>query len=185
MPYPEIMAPRDKHYYVPTPTGRYTELEPMLEPGVPVQLPVELELKKPAQIHLKISDDLPRWDKVGRVHEVLLRLRLVETTERDQLCFRLNGKELPDALLRKINQLYIMEAPRYRVGGYWFVFRLDKAHWPRQGENTVEVTLLKRDREAAPPVHIRDVELETKYLMGKNFHRGQDVDLGGYEHANQ
>ena len=185
MPYPEIMAPRDKHYYVPTPTGRYTELEPMLEPGVPVQLPVELALKKPAPIHLKISDDLPRWDKVGRVHEVLLRLRLVETTERDQLRFRLNGKELPDALLRKINQLYTMEAPRYRVSGYWFVFRLDKAHWPRQGENTVEVTLLKRDREAAPPVHIRDVELETKYLMGKNFHRGQDVDLGGYEHANQ
>jgi hypothetical protein len=25
--------------------------------------------------------------------------------------------------------------------------------------------------------------LEIKYLMGKHFHRGQDADLGPYEHS--
>ena len=75
-------------------------------------------------------------------------------------------------------------APRYRTGsGYWFIFRLDRAHWPRKGENTIEVTLTRRDPAAIPQVFIRDVELETKYLMGKNFHRGQDLDLGPYEHS--
>ena len=185
LPYPEIMAPRDKQYYVPTVTGRYADPASMLEPGISMQLPADLEAKKPVEIHFAVSDDLPRWHKVGRVHEVLLRVRVQETTERDQLRFRLNGKELPAALLRKINRMYMMNSPRYRVGGYWFVFRLDRAHWPRKGQNTLEVTLMRRDREAAPPVTLRDVELETRYLMGQNFHRGQDPDLGDCEYVNE
>ena len=185
LPYPEIMAPKDKQYYVVTPTGRYTDLESMVEPGVSVQLPANLEAKKPVEIKFTVSDDLSRWHKAGRVHEVLLRVRTTETTERDRWRFRLNGKELPDTLQRTINRMYMMNSPRYRVGGYWFVFRLDQAHWPRKGENKLEVTLLRRDPEALPPVHLRDVELETKYLMGKKYHRGQDPDLGEYEYANE
>ena len=181
LPYPELMAPKDKQYCVMTPTGRYTDLTDMVEPGVEVQLPAPLEVNKPVPISFTITDDLPRWDRVGRVHEVLLRIRVTETTERDRLRFRLNGKELPAALQRTINRMYLMNSPRYRVGGYWFVFRLDKAHWLEKGENTLEVTLMKRDREAAPPIGVRDVELEIKYLMGKNYHRGQDPDLGDYE----
>jgi len=46
---------------------------------------------------------------------------LTETTELDR-SFELNGEKLPDTLLRKINRMYLMSAPRYRVGGYWFVF---------------------------------------------------------------
>ena len=81
-----------------------------------------------------------------------------------------------------------MSSPRYRVFGYWFVFRLDSEHWPQKGNNTLEITLLKRDPDVATDVttqiRVRDVELETKYLMGKNFHRGYvDPDLGPYEHV--
>ena len=47
--------------------------------------------------------------------------------------------------------------------------------------NLSEVTLARRDPTVTLPVLIRDVELEIKYLMGKNFHRGQDLDLGPYE----
>ena len=131
---------------------------------------------------MRISDDLPRWEKVGRVHEVLLRIRVANTTELDTLTFRLNGKELPVASLRKINQMYRMSAPRYRTGScYWYLFTLDGSNWPRKGLNEIEITLQRRDPDVLPEVFVRDVELQIQYLMGKHFHRGQDIDLGRYE----
>ena len=82
--------------------------------------------------------------------------------------------------------MYMLSAPRYREGGYWFIFRLDRDHWPAMGHNTVEVTLLERDPDVTPQVHLRDVELEIKYLMGKNYHRSfVDADLGPYAFENE
>ena len=180
LPYPEVMAPRDKIYHVPTVTGRYPD--PPTEPGMGMQLPVSLERGEKAKINISISDDLRRWGKVGRVHEVLLRIRVMGNTERDRLCFALNGRQLPDRLLRKINELYRMSAPRYRTGsGYWYAFSLDAKHWPRPGDNQLEIELLRRDAQALPDIFVRDVELDIKYLMGRNFHRGQDQDLGPAE----
>ncbi len=144
-------------------------------------LPRELKPNETVRVELPITDDLPRWDKVGRVHEVPLRLRLAGATETDRVEFRLNGKLLPDSALRKINRVYRMRAPRYRVFGYWFIYRLDPEHWPVQGKNRVEVTLLHRDSDIIPALNLRDVELEIKYLAGKNFARGQDPDVGPYQ----
>ena len=139
-------------------------------------------LVRKAKISLSVSDDLKRWGKVGRVHEVLLRVRVMGHTERDQLRFKFNGQEFPSTLLRKINELYRMSAPRYRTGsGYWYAFKLDAKHWPKKGDNELEIELLRRDPQALPEIFIRDVELDIKYLMGRNYHRGQDVDLGPYE----
>ena len=48
----------------------------------------------------------------------------------------------------------------------------------------LEVALLERDPDLSPLAYVRDVELETKYLLGKNFHRPRfDNDLGPYEFA--
>ena len=132
-----------------------------------------------AKMTLPVSDDLPRWDGAGRVQEVVLRLRLSQTTELDRLEFRLNGRRLPDASLRKINQMYYLKAPRHRSGGYWFIYRLDREHWPSKGRNLLEVTLLERDLDVTPAVEMRDAELEIRYLMAKNFGRGEgDPALG-------
>lgn len=181
-PHPDIMQPKDKTYYIPTMTGRYPE--PRLEPNLEMQLPADLHLNQPVRLELPISDDLPRWDETGRVHQVLLRIRVVNTTELDRLNFKLNGRQLPGELRRTINEMYRMSAPRYRTGsGYWFIFKLDRAHWPNQGKNTIDITLTKRDPNVTPQVFLRDVELEIQYLLGKNFHRGQDIDLGPYDHA--
>ncbi|MCY3788892.1 MAG: hypothetical protein OXH63_08895, partial [Gemmatimonadetes bacterium] len=134
---------------------------------------------------LPISDDLPRWGAAGRVHEVILRIRLMRATDRDRLSFKLNGDELPAHITRKIDHIYQMTAPRYRShSSYWFVFRLDEAHWPVQGTNVVEVTLHERDPEATPLIYVRDVEIEVRYLRGKSTYRGvhnTDPDLGPYE----
>jgi hypothetical protein len=171
------MAPKDKYYYIPTTTGRYAE--PRLEPGLTMQLPADLHLRRPLEVALTISDDLPRLQSTHRVHEVLLRFRIMNTTELDGFTFRLNGRPLPESALRTINQLYRMSEPRYRTGsGYWFIYKLQPNDWPLQGKNVLEVTLTERDPDVLPQVFLRDVELEIKYLLGRNFHRGQDPDLG-------
>ncbi len=180
LPHPDVMAPRDKHYYVPTETGRYPR--PVTEPGVAMRLPAALTVGVPTRVVFRISDDLPRWHETGRVYDVVLRVRIMNTTERDRFRFSLNGKDLPDGQLRRINEMYRMSAPRYRTGsGYWFVFRPDRALWPREGFNALEVSLLERDPDVTAQIYIRDVELEIKYLMGRSFHRIDDPDLGPSE----
>ena len=166
LPHPDIMAPKDKFYHIPTVAGRFSS------PELTSQLPADLEVNIPVRLELTISDDLPRWEQVGRVHEVLLRFQIMNTTENDRLRFQLNGVELPTHLLHKINEMYRMRAPRYRTGsGYWFVYRLDSSRWPQTGENVLEVTLLLRDPDVTPQCYVRDVELEIQYLPGKHFNR--------------
>jgi hypothetical protein len=180
LPHPDVMACKDKFYHIPTATNRYAT--PPLEPGMTMQLPATLKEGKSVELSLTISDDLERWDRVNRVHEVLLRCRIQGATELDRFSFSLNGAELPDSLQRKINQMYTMASPRYRVGGYWFIYRLDRVNWPRKGDNKLQVTLTGRDPDVTPAITLLDVELEIKYLMGKNYHRSfVDADLGPYE----
>ena len=127
------MAPKDKTYFVTTMTGRYPR--PSTEPGLSLQLPADLTVNQPVKMQMTVSDDLLRWHKDGRVHEVLLRARMINSTELDRFSFRLNGKALPQSGLRKINQLYRMVAPRYRVNNcYWHIYRLDRKPLAAQGE---------------------------------------------------
>ncbi len=179
IPHPDIMASKDKYYYIPTENARPHE------PWTATQLPIKMEGNRPVTAKLTVSDNLPRWDGVGRVHDVLLRVGIAGTTELDRIRFSLNGKELPESIMRKINQMYRMSGPRNRSGPtYWFVFRLDQAHFPQRGENTLEVTLLERDLDVLGAVSLRDVELEIKYLIGRSFHRGDvDPDLGPHGHG--
>ena len=186
LPHPEVMAVKDKFYFIPTPPGRSAG-PPATDPGHTMQLPAYLEMDQPVRLDLPISDDLCRWDQVGRVHEVLLRIRIMHTTELDRFSFKLNNRDLPAHLMRKINHIYMLSAPRYRShSSYWFIFKLDPDHFPERGNNIVEVTLHDRDPEAMPSLYVRDVELEIKYLRGKSYYRGRhhtDPDLGPYEHA--
>ena len=178
--HPDIMAPKDKFYAVMT-QGDYggTRGVPASEPRP--TLPVELKPGKTARIEVTIADDLMHWDREGIVREVLLRLR-IGVNERERLAIRLNGKTLPESSLKKINQMYKMYAPCKRIGGYWFVYKLDRQYWPRQGSNLLEVTLTHRDPDLATGhVRLGDVELETKYLISRNFWADDDPDVGPYE----
>ncbi|MBM3263928.1 MAG: hypothetical protein FJY97_10955 [candidate division Zixibacteria bacterium] len=180
LPHPDIMAVKDKFYYIPTETGRYGV--PQIEAGLSMHLPAQLEKDKRVHIPFTITDDLPRWSSVGRIHEIILRLRILNMTEEDTIRIALNNQPLPDRQLRIINEMYRMKAPRYRTGsGRWFVFRLDEGTRPVKGANNLSVTLTHRVGGLKPELVLRDVELEIKYLMGKHYHRGQDPDLGSVE----
>lgn len=180
LPHPDIMATQDKYYYLPTETGRYSH--PPLEPGLSMQLPADLSANGRADLHFAISDDLTKWGEAQRIHEVIIRMRVMNVTEKVRLSFRLNGQELPDSSARIINEMYRMKAPRYRTGsGYWFIWRLDQNHWPVRGANNLQIVLLEDDPDTLPSIYLRDVEMEIKYLKGHHFNRGQDSDLGPYE----
>lgn len=171
--HPDIMAPKDKHYFVMTEGGRHGR--PTGEPGIPsTQLPCPLAEGEERSVSFTISDDLPHWNQRGRVYEVILRIRLTEADDRDVYRIAMNGRELPDNLRRRINYTYRMTAIRYRVFGYWFEYRLPPEHWPVRGKNAVNIKMLRRNPDLLPPVMVRDVELETRYLMGKAFHRPED-----------
>ena len=182
LPFPEVMAAKDKIYTIPTVTGR------LPEPAQVNQLPINLEAGSTVQLLLPISDDLQRWQQTEHVHEVILRIRITRVTELDVFRFALNGRDLPEQIQRKINHVYQMSSPRFRSHpSYWFVFKLEAEHWPQQGDNHIEITLLERDPELTPELAVRDVELEVRYLRSKNYHRGihnTDPDLGPFEHAN-
>ena len=179
LPHPNLMAQKDKSYHILTGDGRTAGLE------FSAKLPALLEEGNPTDIQFVISDDLPRWDKVGRVHSVLLRIGVIGCSELDNIEFKLNGKKLPESNMRTINMMFRMRVPLNRsVSGYWFIFKPDRDNWPIQGKNTLEVTLLKRDPDLTSSVSVKHVELETKYLMGKNYYHGRvDPDLGSYNYT--
>ncbi len=181
IPHPDVMACKDKIYRLATATN--APPKPLLPPRTADPLPAELQVNQPLHLDFTISDDLSCWDSMGRVHQVLVRVRITGSTELDRLSFGLNDQELPAGSLRRINQMYAMSMPRYRLFGQWYIFELDRAHWPVKGRNILEVRLLERDSKVLGAVAVRDVEVEIKYLMGKSFHRGfVDADLGPYEH---
>ena len=170
LPHPDVMAPKDKFYFVSTVTGSNPNLA--ADPTVNLQLPRELQINKPVTVAFSVTDDLPRWQKVGRVHEVLLRLRVLNTTELDSLTFNLNGTPLPDSALRKLNEMYKMSAPRYRVFGYWFIYKLNADQWPRQGRNSVSVTLVARDQDVTLPIGTARCRTRDQIPDGKELRSG-------------
>lgn len=198
VPFPTIMAQKDKIVFVPTDEDRFAStgkrnvgrpspkdtLERYRwEPSL-VQLPVALAVGGPLKCNFLLSDDLPRWAAVDRVHEVLLRVRVTGLNEADVVELALNGEVLEQthsAGHRKINEMYKMTARQFRVMGYWLLWRLPLDGGPLvQGRNELRVCLLSRDPELSVEHHtleLRDVELHTKYLQGAAFHRGDDYGV--------
>ena len=177
LPYPHLMDEKDKTYYVSYP-GRMGDEDTNLQPCP--ELPIELSVGIPTHTEFTISDDLQKWNAVKRIHDVLLRINIVGITELDKLEFKLNGQKLPESCLRTINLMFRMSIPENRsIGGYLFIFRPDMQNWPVKGKNDLEITLLKRDPDVITDVAINKVEIETKYLLGRNFYHGRsDSDLG-------
>ena len=160
------METRDKHYHLLTQPGRGAE-DTVLQTRAP--LPAELEVGRPVRLDFTISDDLPRWGFGGTGPSGAAEDPGEADDRVGPLAVSVERAELPEDSLRKINHMYKMHAPRQRISGYWFVYTLERGHWPKKGANRMEITLLERDPEVTKPIRIRDLELETRYLMGKNF----------------
>ena len=86
--------------------------------------------------------------------------------------------------MRKINEMFKLKIPRFFQFGYWYVYKLDPDHWPVRGLNRLEVELKQRDPEVTPQIAVSNLELEIKYLLGRNMRRDSETDLGERESLN-
>ena len=178
LPHPDVMATKNKVYFVPTANGRFPE--PEAGPGVFRQLPAPLTVGESVSVMFEVSDDLPAQDAAGRLDKVLLRVRVKDVSERDRLIICLNGVDLSGVTERIINLTANISWTRHRVAGYWYLFRLTTDYWPCRGRNKLEVTLADIDQELSTQRVLHDVELKVDYLIGKNFNRDRDPDLGPF-----
>lgn len=167
--HPDLLATADKVYRVRSvPRGNSGGY---WLPGVMPLLPQTLDEHKPVVAQLRIADDLPRWDALGKVDSVRLRVRLtnIEPSLND-VRIELNGRPLPDTLLKLTDVTYRL----YQLGavnpyGYVYEYRLPAEWYPKRGGNTVKVTLTKRDPNVDFTFQVYDIDCAINYRVHRHF----------------
>lgn len=166
---PEYLATADKHYHV---ESHSTERNPYswIAGGIP-PLPRELKEGEPAEISLRIADDLARWERLDRIRSVRLRIRLVGySPNHDKVEIRLNGTLLPEATADKTDLTYrLMSTGGGGPYGYIFEYRLEGGNYPPPGPSRMTVTLKKKDRRLALPLVVYHVDCSIRYRLHRSF----------------
>ena len=169
--HPELLATADKHYHVRSTRRSTTSMA--WWPGRSTPLPKELLQGEETQVSFRLADDLPHWHALGRVKSVRLRVRLSNYQPHyDQVRIELNGRELPDSILEKVDMTYRL----LRVGsagpyGYAFDYHLGPDLFPKRGRNRVKVALLKRDPDISLKLSVHDVDCFIEYRLHRHFER--------------
>ena len=129
-------------------------------------LPQNLENKKPVEARLRIADDLPRWEALGRVASVRLRVRLTNIEPSlNEVRIELNGRPLPDRMLKLTDLTYrLYELGAINPYGYVYEYELPPEWYPKRGDNTIKVTLVKHDPKIDFTFQVVDIDcLGEKY----------------------
>ena len=140
--HPELLNQADKHYLVRSDIR--DEATAGWLPGRNIQLPKELDAGESHRVSFRVADDLQRWRRLGRVKSVVLRVRFREILPNyDRVEIHLNGQELPDSILRKVDMTYRLvdqhsSAHSITPYGYAYDFHLDPEHYPRSVSQPVE-----------------------------------------------
>ena len=170
--HPDMLATADKLYRVRSETQGVTKGADWA-PGVAPSLPQTLVEGEPVEVRLRISDELEKWDGLGRVESVQLRIRVIgiEPSLND-LRIELNGQPLPDSML-DIEDLNYRLISTGAVGPYGQVYKyqLPLAYYPKPGHNTVRITLVKRDPNIENLFEVYDVDCDIRYRLHRHFGR--------------
>lgn len=142
-------------------------------PGVAPSLPQTLVEGKPVEVGLRISDELEKWDALGRVQSVQLRIRMTGIEPLlNAVRIELNGQRLPDSIL-DIEDLNYRLISTGAVGPYGQVYKyqLSPGHYPKPGHNAVRITLIERDPNIENPFEVYDVDCDIRYRFHRHFGR--------------
>jgi hypothetical protein len=97
---PELLATADKLYHVRSERGEGRTQ--FWLPGGARPLPRILTPGASVEVPFRIADDLARWQPLGRVKAVRLTVRFTNfQPSGDQVRVELNGRELPESILRR------------------------------------------------------------------------------------
>ena len=167
--HPDLLATADKHYVARSLARGADSTEGLFPVKGPI-LPQVLHEGKPLRLTLRVADDLARWGG-DRVESVRLAIRLTNIElDLDEVDVRWNGELLPDAA-RRASDLHFRVMENTVVGPYGYVleYALPPEQYPLLGENTLLVTLIKRDPKIRAAVAAYDVDLHIAYRRHRHF----------------
>ena len=177
---PDLLARADKIYRAraaarqgATPNfSRHPEEGPVdWTPGSGALLPIALLEGKPVEVPILLSEELQQCNDEGRIERVQLNVRIAGLeADLNEICIRLNDRELPDELLA-LEDLTFRYVNGQVVTPYGFVYKYDLSpdYYPVVGTNRISVALLKRDPNIEPPFQIYDIDFAIKYKPHCNF----------------
>jgi hypothetical protein len=159
---PDLIAHLDKRYIVDHSTYDY---QVGGDGGIgpygayvlpPAQLPlalVETDSDSSAEIRFKVADHLQPAGGQGILESATLKIRLRNYTNQDRLAFKLNGERLPAPQP-------ILDLP------HWEHHRIEFdliSYAIRQGENCLQIHVMKRNPQLRCTLVLTDVEILVKY----------------------
>jgi hypothetical protein len=148
----DLIKEQNKHYVLRRRSKQADEL------GYHADLPIKVPSADPQKkysIPFYIADDFEGSQE--RIRQVQLRININNLVSADQLTVQLNGKSL--ALENCLRDFGNRNAP---YEGHWLEFSL-KDDRPRQGQNTLEISLDKRAAGLEGGVSIENVEISVEY----------------------
>ncbi len=168
--HPELLATANKLHRV-TSRPRGAKNSPTLLPDESPLLPQPLGEGLPVELRLRLSDRLLEQHALGRIDSVRLRIRISNLEPAlNQVRIELNGTPLPESLLKLHDLTYRL----YRSGaitpyGYVYDYSLTPEHYPRPGQNSVKVTLVKSDPNIDVVHEVVNVDCSIDYRPHRNF----------------
>ena len=170
--HPDMLATADKMYRAlfvsPAQASRIDWL-----PGASRSLPQPLIVGQPVDVELRIADDLASAHAEGKIESVQLRVRLASfEASLNEVRIELNGRLLPDSALQLNDLTYrLLKKGAIHPYGYVFDYHLTPEFYPRPGNNTVKVTLVKIDPNIDLQMEVYEVDCSMTYHVHRHFER--------------
>lgn len=165
----DLLAALDKCYHLRS-KNEENDTDSWL-PGSEKLLPRVLTPGTPVELRLRVADDLRKYEAMGRVKKVCLRLRFTNLVPSiDKVQVEWNGQLLPESILEKIDLTYrLSSGGAVHPYGYIFEFTLPAKFYPVSGMNGIRVTLLQRDPKLKLPLELRDIDCNLDYRLHRHF----------------
>ena len=172
--YPDIMAHKDKTFYV----GPGMDRRSAISFGLQEQLPQELSVgKRSGDVTIDVWEDIATKAQDGELWRCELRIMLEGMLHHDEVKVFWNEQEVPEENIRKADHVFQMRETS-RARGYRLHIDLRQVSLPLQGTNLLRVDLIKKDEKLIMPIKISDVDIAVEYLPGRNQLRDSETYEG-------
>lgn len=169
--HPDMLATADKTYHTPSLASGHSGRTGMFG-MTEILLPQNLKLGGKVDVPVRIVDDLARWNGLGRVRKVRLRMHMGGMDPAlHELSVRLNGETLSENRRREIDLHFrILKNTIAGPYGYILEYQLDP-DMLKKGQNMVSVSLDRQDPKLNSTVSLHDLDIHIQYRLHRHFER--------------
>lgn len=175
--HPDMLTYTDKQYHVRSKPSN-PEIPHDWLPGNTDPLPHTLNVGQPVTLDFSIADNLSAAQTEEKIDAVHLRLRFTNIEPSlNQVQVQLNGKLLPDDLLRLHDRIYrLHQNGTSNPYGYFYDYHLSADYFPVQGQNRVEITLVEKDPMIDVTIDLYDIDCIIRYRQHRDYDRDVTAD---------